>query len=217
MKIVYYLLILSSISISVSAQQQDYNRFTIEPSFGFNSVSKPFSPGYSMKTLNAFSANGTMRYMFSRMLGMSFEFGMNRFKSDVENFAFESKHLRASAQFVFNASQALKFTKKTNHIGLLVHGGFGFSSLNDDSYNIGEVVDNMSHVVVGITPQFKLNERLALNLDYSFYGYMLQNRTFDLKTAVPEGGINGIQSHLTLGLMIVLGDKSRHSDWHENK
>lgn len=142
---------------------------------------------------------------------------MSKYASDVSNFSFESRQLRASAQMVLNVAQVAKFSKKTNHLGLLVHGGFGLSSLNDDSYNIGNVIDNMAHVVVGITPQVKLTERLTIQLDYSVYGNMLQNKTFDLQSNVMGSGIKGIQSNLMLGLMLVLGDKSRHSDWYENR
>lgn len=133
---------------------------------------------------------------------------MSKYASDVSNFSFESRQLRASAQMVLNVAQVAKFSKKTNHLGLLVHGGFGLSSLNDDSYNIGNMIDNMAHVVVGITPKVKLTERLTIQLDYSVYGNMLQNKTFDLQSNVMGSGIKGIQSNLMLGLMLVIGDKS---------
>jgi outer membrane protein OmpA-like peptidoglycan-associated protein len=71
----------------------------------------------------------------------------------------------------------------------------------------------MVNFMFGFTPQFKLNDRIALNVDASFIWHIYQQYTFDMYNSVYNRGFDGFIANATIGVNIYLGKKKQHCDW----
>jgi OOP family OmpA-OmpF porin len=167
--------------------------------------------------------NGHIRYMQNNRFGWKLDAAYDNF-----NFvggASNTHKLRFSIEPTINFTDILHFNDFTNRFGLLGHFGFGysamwnvpFSSLNPDQLlqlNKGSV-DEMGHLILGITPQFKLNERWSLNGDLAFMAHIRQNRTFDFTNANPMtgGGFTGYMWNWSVGATYYIGKNKTHADW----
>ena len=78
--------------------------------------------------------------------------------------------------------------------------------------------DNMGHVLLGLTGQVKLGNRVALNADFTMVNTIEQNMTFDGNSMVDanDRGFNGTFYNATLGLSFYLGKNEQHADWYAN-
>jgi len=65
----------------------------------------------------------------------------------------------------------------------------------------------------GITPQIKITDRLAFNLDLSVLGNLGQNLTFDGRPHVQKPNFDGMVVSATVGVSIYFGDDYKHADW----
>jgi len=75
-------------------------------------------------------------------------------------------------------------------------------------------VDEMLQGIIGLTPQFKVNERLSINGDISFMGNIRQNNGFDFEAApVKGGGFSGYYATATVGFSYYIGKAKTHADW----
>lgn len=194
--------------------QEEYNKWSIEPYFGVNAPFAPFKTGYSTGAVNLFGTGLNTRYMFNHNAGLSLDLGLNQFSSDRTNFEFTTFQTRFIVNGVINLGQLLEFNQWSNRFGLLGRVGAGVSILSPDKVALGKGNDKTISAVLGVTPQIRLSDRVALQVDLSFQGNMMQTRTFDYKGGKSNGGFDSYQAHLTAGLAIYLGKKKQHADWH---
>ncbi|MDO3387183.1 hypothetical protein QWI17_15150, partial [Gilvimarinus sp. SDUM040013] len=102
--------------------------------------------------------------------------------------------------------------------GLLAHGGAGYSWMNNDATKgaDGKVFDdndNMVNVMVGLTPQLRLTDRVVLTGDVSYVRNIRQNVAFDGNSEISGSGFGGEIWNATLGLTFYLGKNQKHADW----
>lgn len=128
--------------------------------------------------------------------------------------------IRTTIQGVVNAGDILHLPQVSPRIGLLVHGGFGFSSMwsNNNpmfpnSASLSKRADGMLSFTFGATPQFKLNEKWALNADLSFTFNARQNNRFDMQGKDVHGAIDGYILNAGIGLTRYFGKNKSHADW----
>lgn len=114
--------------------------------------------------------------MMNNKFGLKLDFGLDSFKNDSESFEFEGKYYRTSIQGVVNLGRVLNFEDWTNTINLQAHSGVGFSFMTNDNF---EGNDDMTNFILGLTAQFKLSNRVALNADFSMINNVNQQYTFD--------------------------------------
>lgn len=195
---------------SVLAQQEKYNKWSIEANFGVNRPFSPYAPGYNTPAIGFFHAGLGTRYMANNKFGMQLGLGLDQISNKKGSTAFTSSYYRASLEGFMNLGNVLGFDEWSDHTSLLFHAGLGYSMLTGK----GGGIDDMGHVIVGVAPQFKLNERLSINLDLSLTNNILQSRTFDFTGAASHAGFEGQILTGTVGLSIYLGKNAKHADWY---
>ena len=173
---------------------------------GTHSDSSTLGIGYHM--------DGGLRYMVNKNWGIKADIGYDAFSAKPTNElrdADRSYNIRASIQGVLSISEVAKFG--IDEFSLLMHGGFGFSTNINPSWKekytdnggvFGDPAlkgnDDMVNFIIGLTPQYVINNKLAINLDFSTIilvkesGYV--DREFD--ASINEG--TGIYHNLTVGI-----------------
>ena len=190
---------------------QEYDKWSLDLGFGIHQVGAPLNNGYAVNPLG--QGNLGIRYMFNERFGLRADLGYNQFQESNGSSSFSSNYYRASLEGVVNLGNILKFNNWTKRLNLLAHGGLGFSILN-----ITEPVvsgdDNMATLNFGITPQFKISERIAVFADFSSLLNFGQENTFN-------GGVNSDQResnisifNTSLGVNISFGKYKKLADFY---
>lgn len=200
--------------MSFLANAQDYDHWSIDLGAGMHQIGATLSPSYSANIFGQGSIG--FRYMFNERFGMRLDLGYNSFSADKNSVAdFKSNYYRASLEGIVNLGNLLKFNKFTDRFNLLGRVGAGTASLNvtEPTDNGGDIMYVMN---IGLTPQFKLNDRFSLFLDINSLIHYHQDDNFDggANTAARESNISLMNT--SIGLNIALGKNKRSADfWNE--
>lgn len=154
--------------------------------------------------------------MFNNKFGLKLDFGLDSFENKSESFEFKGMYYRTSLQGVINLGRIMNFEDWTNTINLQAHTGAGFSFMTNDNFDGN---DDMTNFILGLTAQFRLSNRVALNADFTMINNVNQTYTFDgfEDPAVKEDrGFNSTLYNATLGISIYLGKNEKHADWVTN-
>ena len=161
------------------------------------------------------------RYMLNNRVGLKFDIGF-------DNFKFKDGHpstqaLRFSVQPVFNLTDLLHMNDFTQRLGLQLHVGGGYATMWNKTLLSGPAqlfqaeegaVDEMLQGIIGLTPQYKISEKLSINADVSFMGNIRQNNGFDFEALpVQGGGFSGYYASATIGFNYYFGKAQTHADW----
>lgn len=212
--------VLSSLSLFAQENTQttevsssEYNRWSVDVNAGLSKPTAPFTVNYYSSNTNFIHGDLGVRYMLNNKFGLKLDFGLDSFKNKSEASEFEGKYYRTSLQGVVNLGRILNFDEWTNTINLQAHTGAGFSFMTNDNFDGN---DDMTNFILGLTAQFRLSNRIALNADFSMINNVNQQYTFDgyEDPAVSEDrGFNSTLYNATLGLSIYLGKNEKHADW----
>jgi len=195
------------------SQGSDFNRWSIEGSFGVNKPFTPHTANYKSPTVGFFTAGLGTRFMANNKFGIQADFGFQQYREKSGTTPFDTKYVRGSLQGVVSLGNMFEFKDWTKSISLLLHAGAGYSSLGDKEIIIGKG-DNMGHLIAGLTPQFRLGDRVSLNIDISMLANLSQSRTIDYKTYIKNSTITGYTLTGTAGISVYLGKKKQHADWY---
>ncbi|KAF2332089.1 OmpA family protein [Flavobacterium nitrogenifigens] len=187
-----------------------FNKWSIDLAAGVNKPQRPFSDGYYTNTLNPWTGDIGVRYMFNNKFGLKADFGYNSFTAKGSSIDFDSKYYRADLQAVANLGRIMNFETWTNTFGLLAHAGFGLGQIENKDYHIKDRVGNF---IAGVTGQIRLSNRVALTGDFSTILNASQDATFDGTTLRDNRGFSGILFNGTVGLNVYLGKNTKHADW----
>ena len=157
---------------------------------------------------------------------MNNRFGL-KFDAGFDNFQFVDDHpatnaLRFSIQPTFNLTDLLHMNNFTTRWGILLHMGAGYAAMwNKEVRGPNEIlnlkegsVDEILQGIIGLTPQFKLNERLSINGDIAFMGNIRQNYGFDFESApIQGGGFSGYYATASIGFSYYIGKSKNNADW----
>lgn len=197
-------------TVAAETSSSDYNKWSIELNGGVNKFQRPATSGYYTSTPSPWNADFGVRYMFNNKFGMKLDAGYNSFTGKDESMDFDTHLYRADLQLVANFGRVLNFETWTSRLGLLAHGGFGYAQLKSDNHDF---TDKMGNFIVGLTPQLRLSNRVALTGDFSTLLTFNQDRTFDGASAVSGRGFQGILFQGSIGLTVYLGGNEKHADW----
>jgi len=186
----------------------DYNKWSIELAGGFNKPQKPMT--YFTSTPSPYVVDLGVRYMFNTKFGLKADLGYNSFQGGKKSIDFDTKYYRADLQAVANLGRMMDFETWTNTIGLLAHSGFGVAQLEDQN---SAIKDKMINLIIGVTGQIKLSNRLALTGDFTTILNARQSHTFDAARVNRSKGFSGILFNGTIGLTLYLGKNKKHADW----
>jgi OOP family OmpA-OmpF porin len=211
--------ILSSLmagALALNANAQEFNKWSIEATGGFNKPMAPLTYGYLSPSLNLGHVDFGVRYMFNEKFGLKLDYGLGSFKEvEGESRGFETKYNRLNLQGVANLGRIMNFESFSRSFGLLLHGGAGIGTVKPQENAYNDFSDDVYTLIFGITPQVKLGNRVALVGDISTVLNGRQSVTFDGATLEPYPyGANGTWWTGTLGLNVYLGKATDHADWY---
>ncbi|WP_026703711.1 OmpA family protein [Flavobacterium soli] len=195
---------------STENNASDYNKWSIELNGGVNKFQRPATSGYFQSTPSPWNADFGVRYMFNNKFGLKLDAGYYSFTGKDESMDFDTHLYRTDLQLVANVGRVLGFETWTGRVGLLAHGGFGYAQLKSDNHDF---TDKMGNFMVGLTPQLRLSNRVALTGDFTTLLTVSQDRTFDGASPVGGRGFQGILFQGSLGLTVYLGSNEKHADW----
>lgn len=205
--------------ISVLGTAQDYNKCSIGFNIGGHDGMHNTNHTTHIYQFTHYELNS--RYMFNNRVGLKFDAGFDNFKFTDGHPA--TSALRISVQPTFNLTDLLHMNDFTTRWGMLLHMGGGYATMWNKALISGPrelfkaeegSVDEMLQGIIGITPQFKVNERLSINGDISFMGNIRQNNGFDFEAMpVKGGGFSGYYATATVGFSYYIGKKATHADW----
>ncbi|MDK2772487.1 MAG: OmpA family protein [Flavobacterium sp.] len=197
-----------------SSENGNYNKWSIDVNAGLSKPTAPFSVNYYAANTNFIHGDLGVRYMFNNKFGLKLDFGLDSFKNKSESNSFDGKYYRSSLQGVVNLGRVLSFEDWTQRLNLQAHSGLGFSFMTNDNFDGN---DDMTNFILGLTAQYKISNRVALNADFSMINNVNQQYTFDgyEDPAVKEDrGFNSTLYNFSLGLSIYLGKNKTHADWY---
>ncbi|MEN9971741.1 MAG: hypothetical protein RIS20_88 [Bacteroidota bacterium] len=205
--------------ISIIGVSQDYNKCSIGFNIGGHDGMHNSNHTTHVYQFTHYELNS--RYMFNNRVGLKFDAGFDHFNFVDGHPA--TNALRFSIQPTFNLTDLLHMNDFTTRWGMLLHMGGGYAAMWNKSLISGPKelfsskegsVDEMLQGIIGLTPQFKVNERLSINGDISFMGNIRQNNGFDFEAApVQGGGFSGYYATATIGFSYYFGKGKTHADW----
>jgi OOP family OmpA-OmpF porin len=197
--------------ISLLANAQEYSPWSIDLGAGIHRMGSTISPGTEASLLG--QGNFGVRYMFNERFGIRLDLGYNSFTESAGN-PFKSNYYRASLEGVVNVGNILNFDSWTERFNILGHAGLGGASLN-----ITEPADNggdfMIALGIGLTPQYKISERIALFLDFSSLIHFGQQDNVDGGTNLSTRESNVSFFNSSIGLNIALGKNKQLAEFSE--
>jgi len=200
---------LAALFLSLAAFSQRANdQYSLEAGYGLGFSGDPGLSGQHFEV--------GFRYMVDESWGIKFDFGSDTYRTDSTP-ELGTDYKRYSVQGVYNLGRAINISSVTGGtINLLAHGGIGYSSLKSV---LKDDVDNIGHVIVGVTPQLYLIENLALRLDTSLIVDFTQHYKFDgTYRMLPDGNkdknsFTDMVFNASLGLTYYFGKNKSSSDW----
>lgn len=216
-KIILSLLLFAA--IMANAQEKEYNQWSVEAEAGVHKPASSFGSGYYTATPSLWQAGLGVRYMMNEKFGIKLDAGYNSIENHDDSPAFETKYFRTSLQGVINLGSVLDFRSFTNTFNLLAHGGMGYSVNTPKSPNDFDKGDQMLNLIVGLTPQIKLSNNIALTGDLSMVNHIRQSVSWDGTQALNSRGLNGkhMLVNASVGLTFYLGQKAVHADWYSEE
>lgn len=205
------------------SQEETLNRSSIDFGVGGTNAVAPYAPNYWSNTVGLFHTYAAYRYMFNNKFGARVGVGFDRIKNDEfgdngVSQEFRSQYFRSSLEVVLNMGRLLNFEDFAPKLSFLFHGGMGYSSnRNSDAPFFGGFdnpnKDNMVNFIIGLSPQYKINNRLSVNVDLSFVNHIYQQRTWDLTQSISSRGFDGFMANATIGASYYFGKNENHFDW----
>jgi OOP family OmpA-OmpF porin len=206
---------------SFSIYCQNTNKYSVGLSIGTHDGIKNTGDGTTkIYQFHHYNING--RYMLNNRFGIKLDAAFDKFKwTKLDN---PTNYYRISIQPTVNLTDILNFSIINKKLGLLLHSGIGFSLMTNKGITdnleptsplmeLGPT-DNMLHGIIGLTPQYKINERICINADLSMLFHIRQNRTFDFQYKLPAAaGFTGSFINLSIGASYYLGKNQKHIDW----
>ncbi|WP_298115576.1 OmpA family protein [Flavobacterium sp.] len=235
MKKIFYILLLSQPFTTVFAQTEDdttskekkpFNSWSIEVNVGQNKAVRPFTPGYyssdPSKYFNFSDVNHIdlgVRYMFSNKFGLKFDLASDEVanQSGSGSLPFEVKQYRIALQGVANLGRIMAFETFTNRFNLLGHAGIQVSQLTPQMGVNKDVTEDNGGIIVGLTPQLRINKWLVVTGDFSVLSNVRQHFNWDGSYSAEDNNLSGMLYNTSLGLTVYLGKKEKHADWYLEK
>ena len=220
MRIKLFITLFFTISLSFGQSQENedqinYNKWSIDFGAGVNKPTRIFTPGYYTESFENLSAELGVRYMFNDRVGLRFNTIYNNFQEGDKSPEFNTEFYQFNVDGVINLRQVLKLNDFTENFNLLLTGGLGYAFTSfDDSSAFSDVdADNILTANAGLIPQYKLTDKVSLDLNLGLSGLIRPSYNLDGNSEASGSGFKGINYRATLGFSIYLGREKEHADW----
>ena len=188
-----------------------YNRFSLEAEYGSSIPMIIVSDVSEESFISNYHFGAGARFMLNEYWGVKGSFMIDQFKESAE---LGTNFIRLDAQAHYNLGKTLDIVYQTDQfIGLYVHSGFGVSFV-ESLYNGSR--EHNGNFIIGLSPLFRISNRLSLSTDISYVLNIKQHLNFDGIPFDPPGVKfeHGAQVTFSFGLVFYLGDESYHADWY---
>ncbi len=223
-------LLIALLSVWSSGLSQDiYNKWSVDGNFGVNSVMGEFADGYMSNSIGFFHGDIGGRYMHTNLFGFGFHLGMDRVKHDEvgnngflfnqDSKPFETHYFRTQAEMFINIGRLIEIDNLHEDIGMLLHTGVGFASLKDSKNSVwfknwkNQGTDQMLNYMIGVRPQYNLDDRYSVHMDVSMAFNYYQSKTWDFTENNFKKDVHGKVFSLSFGISVYLGEHDKHLDW----
>ena len=211
-KILFLVLLLGSGSLALAQSGfKPYNQFSIETGLGY---SMPMS-GISNSGEGSFSSFSHLqlggRYMFNQNFGAKLTAMYDSFREGGDG----SDHTRVIASAYYNVGTLFNLTFNTYEaVALFLHAGVGAGIVSSTDTSISGF-EKQGIYVFGISPRFRVTEKIAIMTDISYYGILNQHLRYSGERIVPFStpGENASNLTISFGIVFNLGNKRYHADW----
>lgn len=207
----FILLLLLFLGETITAQEDAFNRFSLEVTTG---IHIPMSPSNEISNsdfiaFKQFQLAG--RYMFSEKLGLKALYGFNQF-TDPDQTQNGISFNRIGVEGVVNVGKLLNINYTIRErLALLAHGGAGLTFAKASSQNN---TDHIGNILLGLTAEIKLSNRFSLLTDATYIANFRQHHYYN-GAPLPNGNYQtGSLLNLSVGIMYSLGSKEIHADWY---
>lgn len=160
--------------------------------------------------------------MFNPNFGAKLDFGYDFVKNQsgaetqagVQSLPFETRQHRVGLQGIANLGRIMNFETFTSRFGILAHAGIQVSRLQARmGVNEGVSEDN-GGIILGLTPQFRITNRIVLTGDFTYLGNVRQHFNWDGSYSADSNNLSGSMLNTSLGLTFYLGKHDVHADWY---
>jgi OOP family OmpA-OmpF porin len=159
--------------------------------------------------------------MFNSNHGLKFDIAIMPLSRDINYNSFnKSYQARISAQYVVNVGRLANFERFAPRFSLLAHAGGGLTALKyKESFYFKSWKTNRTdekiNLIAGLTPQYKINERFEVHLDFSYNATIFQKFDQGFKWSdFTKNSSFGRVTTFSLGGMYYIGKKEKHVDWN---
>ncbi len=209
-----------------NSQDNNYiNRWAFDVSIGQSKGINPYTAGYFSSNpdqyFGSFSvnhANLAARYMFSPKMGLKFGVGFDQLKNNTNSLSkpFKMNVTRFGAEGVINLARLFDIQTSLNRIGLLFHAGLEISVMTpkyDAPLQNFNVAEYNGGIIYGITPTYRITDKIALFGDLSFLNNYRQHYAWDGAYSYENNNLSGALISYSGGMSISIGDDYMHTDW----
>jgi OOP family OmpA-OmpF porin len=216
--------IILSVALLISglthAQDSIFNNKSIDFGVGVANILSPGSGvGFEGKYFDPLSLNLGYRVMLNRDFGISTNVAYNNFSGKSKTKEVSTNFYSFSVNGFLNLRSFLNFGEFSNKLGLLGHIGAG-GSFNTIEKGQGYVPSTTRDIAIfvnaGLMPQYKINDKLAINLDFVLNLQKMQQLTLDMQSAKNDVGLGKYFGTATIGInYYCFGSKKDkvHADW----
>ncbi len=207
--------------------QTTFNKWTLEVSAGQLKGITPYADGYYSSNpgasfgsidINSFSIAG--RYSLGPKFGVKVGLQYDQLKNlSTNSLPFKMQQIGISIQGVTNLNRLFNIENELNRFGILLHGGFKIDQMKsktantstNSNFNKKELIGGL---VVGITPQFRISNRIAIFGDVTVQNNFRQHFNWDGSVSdLTSNNMNGQSVVTSIGLSFSIGNNKVHGDW----
>ncbi|MGV6830160.1 MAG: hypothetical protein ACWA5P_01190 [bacterium] len=223
-------LLLFLLASNYSQGQRGFDRFALDVKYG---MSIPLTPTETIKASEYLFPRHIslgLRYNFREFFGAKVSFAHDRFQPGF-NTTTGNSYYRLSLEGVYNFTSHLGITNNYE-INALFHLGVGLTRAypeairrfrNGGEFTFGLTPENtldyerIGNIIVGITPQYRISDRVALVFDLSYIFNTQQQYYYNGELiSIDRKKVKGGFINLTFGLQFYFGSYGRHADWYSS-
>lgn len=203
------LLLFSNIIFS----QFNMNNMSVELNYGYNGAIQPYNKQFksNFSGFNHFEVG--IRYMFTEHIGSKLVFKSDKFVNDPGG-SIGIQYNSIGASVVYNVGKKIGLTYLTrDNLGLLLHldGAIGFANSLQQQFES----EKTQIIGFGITPQYRINNKIALVSDFTYNINLKQLYGFDgFPIHTTKKSETGSFYSVSIGLIYYIGENRYHSDWY---
>lgn len=153
------------------------------------------------------------RYMFNDKWGIMAGAQYNLFM--LEEGDAQTHYVALNGNVVMELGNMMNFQSFSQHLGLMMHVGVGGAAMwqperfsDDVTSRMFNQADEIITFNAGLAPYVKINENLAINLEYGFNYNIEQSRPFDMGEMNEEPGLSARFMTFSIGASYHFGEHS---------